>query len=83
MKIFTVVRYGGNMLRRLGMQELVFAAVVLLNLSAFVVAMVTGVLFGFGRFFFMLLIAVMLFTVATVGDAAKHLRDSRKVSAVS
>lgn len=81
--LFTIVAMGGgNALRRLGTQESMLVAVVTLNLAAFMVAMVTGVLFGFDRFFFTLLIAVVLFAVATVGDAAKHLRDSRKVSAI-
>lgn len=48
-------------------------AVVFLNLAAFVVAMVTGVLFGFDRFFFTLLIVVVLFAVATISDATKRL----------
>lgn len=64
---------GGNALRRLGTQESMLAAVVMLNLATFVVAMVAGVLFGFDRFFFVLLTAVVLFAVATVSDAVKQL----------
>ena len=51
-----------------------FAAVVLLDLAAFVADMVAGVLFGFDGFFFVVLAAVVLFAVVTVGDAAKRLK---------
>lgn len=62
------------MLRRLDIQELMFAAVVLLDLAAFVADMVAGLLFGFDGFFFVMLAAVVLFAVVTVGDAAKRLK---------